>query len=197
MTRPTPGWKLHLEIPKQKMKASFDVIDFKDLGSKLEDRDELVVHIRVGPVDLMEADKVGDIASDLAVLEWAVKERSELSLVGLSKIGGGFTTWKKGWIERIERFKTFRDDDFVFVLKFLLVKECRVNAAGGPFPVPGLICERCGATEGVAMESSRTARVWDGKGEDPNGDVAFCRPCAKEHHEEWDERWKEYYSGLI
>ena len=30
-----------------------------------------------------------------------------------------------------------------------------------------------------------------------NGDLSLCRGCAADHHAEWDDRWSEYYSGLL
>lgn len=54
----------------------------------------------------------------------------------------------------------------------------------------------CTATEGVQMESARTAYHWDGKGENPNADIPLCREHAAEHHAYWDEMWAGYYSGL-
>lgn len=58
-------------------------------------------------------------------------------------------------------------------------------------------CMKCGSKEGVKLEDSRTQYEWDGIGEDPNSPIPLCRECAKEHHEEWDERWQEYYSGRL
>ena len=61
-------------------------------------------------------------------------------------------------------------------------------------PIPGP-CERCGATEGVEWECSRTAydtssrRIEPSGENDPNRDQALCRSCAKEHHEYWDDMW--------
>ena len=63
-------------------------------------------------------------------------------------------------------------------------------------------CERCGSTEGVELEDSRTAYApvtlsrWERLNlEDPvnppdlNAPVPLCRECAKEHHAYWDEMW--------
>lgn len=52
-------------------------------------------------------------------------------------------------------------------------------------------CAHCGATEGVTMESSRTNYSWDGKGKDPNAPIPLCRPCAVEHHQNWDDMWAQ------
>lgn len=60
-----------------------------------------------------------------------------------------------------------------------------------------LKCMRCERSDGVEIESGRTAYHWDGKGEDPNRSIPLCRECAKEHHDYWDERWSEYYGGLL
>jgi hypothetical protein len=57
-------------------------------------------------------------------------------------------------------------------------------------------CSHCGSKIGVEKESSRTMYHWDGKGQDPNADILFCRPCASFHHDYWDEMWNEYYSGI-
>lgn len=43
-------------------------------------------------------------------------------------------------------------------------------------------CVICAATDGVALEPSRTAYVPKGPGDDCNAPVLLCRPCAKEHH---------------
>lgn len=31
---------------------------------------------------------------------------------------------------------------------------------------------------------------------DPNAPVPLCRPCAKDHHEYWDEMWGNYYNQI-
>lgn len=58
-------------------------------------------------------------------------------------------------------------------------------------------CARCGATEGVEFEDSRTCYPRHEDGTDPNAPVPLCRSCAKDHHDYWDERWDEYRSGLL
>lgn len=61
-------------------------------------------------------------------------------------------------------------------------------------------CERCGSNEGVEIESARTqyhTEHNDDGPEDPNRGIAYCRPCAKEHHEYWDSMWADYYSGRL
>lgn len=60
---------------------------------------------------------------------------------------------------------------------------------------------------GVELEDSRTAyhvpepTQWDHilgeEKEDPNADIPLCRACAKIHHENWDDMWNTYYSGLL
>jgi hypothetical protein len=30
-----------------------------------------------------------------------------------------------------------------------------------------------------------------------NRALSLCRGCAADHHAEWDERWSEYYAGLL
>jgi hypothetical protein len=71
------------------------------------------------------------------------------------------------------------------------------------------VCTRCGTTNGVELEDSRTAYsqpdldifdrlMLDGEPPpDPNAPVLLCRPCAKEHHEYWDEMWDEYNRGRV
>jgi hypothetical protein len=72
-------------------------------------------------------------------------------------------------------------------------------------------CERCGSTEGVELEDSRTMyepKVYSryellmllddplvDEPEDPNRPWLLCRECAKEHHEYWDEMWDMYRSN--
>ena len=83
-----------------------------------------------------------------------------------------------------------------------------------------LVCEHCGASEGVLWEDSRTAyhtpkvrdqphSIWrqllinvgcgdefvDPEDEHRNRPQAYCRDCAEEHHAYWDDMWDEYYSG--
>ena len=65
---------------------------------------------------------------------------------------------------------------------------------------PRLECLRCGTTEGVEMESSRTQYHWEGEWDDPanpNAHLPLCRPCAEFHHDYWDSMWAEYQSGLL
>jgi hypothetical protein len=67
-----------------------------------------------------------------------------------------------------------------------------------------LVCSNCGATEGVQLEDSRTCyapivrtrwqRILEPDPPDPNAPIPYCRPCAKLHHEWWDEEWKIYNS---
>jgi hypothetical protein len=71
-------------------------------------------------------------------------------------------------------------------------------------------CECCGSTEGVELESSRTAYdpgpmtryQWlqlddplNGKQPDPNVPLQLCRDCAAEHHAQWDQAWQEFYNS--
>jgi hypothetical protein len=71
-----------------------------------------------------------------------------------------------------------------------------------------LTCLRCGSTEDVQLECSRTCydtsrvrtryeRIMVPETPEPNAPIPLCRPCAKEHHEYWDDVWTEYYSGVI
>lgn len=55
-----------------------------------------------------------------------------------------------------------------------------------------LACLRCGNTNGVELEDSRTAYP-----DDPNSPIPLCRPCAEFHHGYWDGMWADYYSGLL
>jgi len=32
---------------------------------------------------------------------------------------------------------------------------------------------------------------------DPNRDLFLCDSCAMEYHDYWQERWDDYYSGLL
>lgn len=78
--------------------------------------------------------------------------------------------------------------------------EDRVKAACGAPSHPLLAfrpCERCGAEYGVALESSRTAYEATEGEPDPNRPLALCRPCAKLHHEHWDEVWDHYQTSLL
>jgi hypothetical protein len=62
-----------------------------------------------------------------------------------------------------------------------------------------LECCNCGATDGVETESSRTMYVYNGEPgdpDDPNRDRPYCRACAKQHHEYWNDLWAEYNHSL-
>lgn len=74
-----------------------------------------------------------------------------------------------------------------------------IGYLGPTFALPPPRCERCEDTKGVAMESSRTCYALDDGRSDrvANRDRSLCRDCAEEHHADWDERWQEYYGGLL
>lgn len=67
-------------------------------------------------------------------------------------------------------------------------------------------CQACGSTEEVELENSRTCyvlntrtrfeRVLEPEQPDPNAPIPLCRPCAVEHHENWNDQWNDYYAGL-
>lgn len=61
----------------------------------------------------------------------------------------------------------------------------------------GEMCSRCGSREGVEWEPARTAYEPTEKDPDPNADIPYCRPCAGEHHEHWDDMWAEYNAGRL
>lgn len=61
-------------------------------------------------------------------------------------------------------------------------------------------CEHCGEFWGLKLEDSRTLYHFEGDWDDPqnpNRSVLLCRRCAVQHHEHWDEMWREYYSGRL
>ncbi len=58
-------------------------------------------------------------------------------------------------------------------------------------------CEHCDTRISVRLESSRTMYCWEGEGQDPNRPLALCACCSIEHHNNWDDMWNEYYSGLL
>lgn len=77
-------------------------------------------------------------------------------------------------------------------------------------------CEQCGTYKGVKRSPARTAyaretpTVWDRIRaehggltptptvlEDPNPDVWFCPDCMADYHAFWNERWADYYAGLL
>jgi uncharacterized protein (DUF1778 family) len=70
-----------------------------------------------------------------------------------------------------------------------------------------MLCLICETAEDVRLEPSRTSYsntvitrfhiILDEPPEDPNQDIPLCRKCAVLHHEEWDDRWREYYVGLM
>lgn len=54
-------------------------------------------------------------------------------------------------------------------------------------------CQNCRETKTVTIEPSRTACA----NEAENVPSVLCEPCAIEYHEYWDDRWDEYYRGLM
>ena len=60
-----------------------------------------------------------------------------------------------------------------------------------------LKCMRCERSDGVEIESGRTAYHWDGKGRGPEPLDSALPRVREGHHDYWDERWSEYYGGLL
>lgn len=69
-------------------------------------------------------------------------------------------------------------------------------------------CECCGSWRGLRLESGRTMYPYESDSKDywvnfgydpkdPNRSQLLCRLCAVQHHEYWDDMWKEYYSGRL
>lgn len=42
-----------------------------------------------------------------------------------------------------------------------------------------------------------TQYEWDGVGADPNGPRSLCVRCSSSYQEDWEERWREYYSDRL
>ena len=59
----------------------------------------------------------------------------------------------------------------------------------------GEMCAHCGSREQVTLEDARTQYCETEENPDPNADIPYCRSCAEEHHEHWDEMWDEYNAG--
>ena len=75
-----------------------------------------------------------------------------------------------------------------------------------------LVCLCCQGTLGVEMESSRTCyakptlNFWEklllpeeglDEGPEMNKPIPLCRPCAKQHHDDWDDMWKTLENGYL
>ena len=59
-------------------------------------------------------------------------------------------------------------------------------------------CECCKqAKPDVKAHPAMTAYYWDGTGDDPNADVIACDSCWEDYRAYWQERWDDYYSGLL
>lgn len=56
-----------------------------------------------------------------------------------------------------------------------------------------------GPCEGLVVHQTRamTAYEWDGTGENPNRDQQLCVECSAAYQSDWEERWREYYSGCL
>lgn len=74
----------------------------------------------------------------------------------------------------------------------LQIKEACPN-----MPIQCECCESLGRE--VRPTNSRTAYFWNHTSgeEDPNLDLFLCEGCTKQHHEEMDDRWAEYYADRI
>lgn len=59
----------------------------------------------------------------------------------------------------------------------------------------GLMCDRCGETEGVVLVSAMTAYTETEDDPDPNHPSPYCPPCAEEHDEHWQAMWDEYHAS--
>ena len=70
-------------------------------------------------------------------------------------------------------------------------REINITEKGG--------CQRCGSTVNVTRRAQRTMYPYNGETgspDDPNY-VTLCPPCHEENDAYWDERWEEYYGGLL
>lgn len=63
------------------------------------------------------------------------------------------------------------------------------------------MCLECGECEQVSEDvkerTAMTAYHWDGTGENPNAPPVLCDECWGDYHAYWQERWDDYYSGLL
>ena len=51
--------------------------------------------------------------------------------------------------------------------------------------------------ENAKPKPCMTAYHWDGKGPNPNADPVLCPDCHTAYIAYWQERWDEYYRGLL
>ncbi len=61
-------------------------------------------------------------------------------------------------------------------------------------------CARCGTLRGgLRLECSRTSYSYNGPDgpNNPNRPDLLCRSCAQEHHDYWNDMWRDYYSGRL
>ena len=61
----------------------------------------------------------------------------------------------------------------------------------------GVMCDRCGKTEGVKIRGAMTAYVQTEGELDRNHPTPFCPECSEEYVEYWQAMWDEYHSGLM
>lgn len=73
----------------------------------------------------------------------------------------------------------------------LSTKQRRARCRGNPR------CEECRSGREVRRQGALTSYYWDGKGEDPNRDLFLCSACRGMYCDYWNERWAEYYGGLL
>ncbi len=91
---------------------------------------------------------------------------------------------------------------WVWVLKLRDLTEADFQAwwlllASPEGPPPELICEDCGAEEGVKMIPAMTAYHVEPGEPDRNAPLLLCPDCREDYVSYWTERWDEYHRGLL
>lgn len=62
------------------------------------------------------------------------------------------------------------------------------------------ICEFCPQTKNIEWIPAMTRYHWDIDKEpleDPNRSIFLCPRCSSEYNANWQDRWDDYYSGLL
>lgn len=64
---------------------------------------------------------------------------------------------------------------------------------------PVIECACCGTKVGVTRRQQNTLYKHEGDpgGPDDPNYVTLCEPCHDDNDAYWQERWQEYYSGLL
>lgn len=100
----------------------------------------------------------------------------------IESIGMDFS-FEEGWVWNLT-LRESRDDELEGYWELIL--------APRSVPPTALVCEQCGATEGVRLVPAMTAYA----DEERNRASLFCGPCTDDYTSFWQEMWDNYHASI-